>query len=539
MGYTPHVLVVGGGATGTGVARDLAIRGLDVTLVDRGSLASGTSGSMHGLLHSGARYAVDDPATARACRRENEILRAIGSHLVTETGGLFASLPADPDDYVETKLGACEEVGIDATELDGAAARKRAPSIAEGVERAIAVPDAVIDPFRLCLANAIDAAEHGADIRPQTSVMDLEVADGAVDLVHLRNEDPQVGVGSLEKTDVLSPDYVVNAAGPWVGEVAGMAGFSTPSRYSQGAMLVVERGGLDAVVNRCRPRTEGDIAVPYGNSAVLGTTDRRCEGPDDVDRSAAEIDALVEELSALVPDVATGRPYRAYWGVRALPPEEEAATVDVSRTATVIDHEARDDCWGLATVFGGKLTTHRATAERVADHVCAAFGIDRACLTAERELPAVPPTGAEDTTPDPILCHDAGVRQSAVEAVLEHDIAATADDLGAVSRLTRAGMGACQGDRCAHRLAVQVDEDGTYRPVERALDSFADARWAGRRHALWGENAAGAMATYDLHVRTLYRDGRPADGVDPLEWERFDAGGPTDRASESEEATDV
>lgn len=539
MGYTPHVIVVGGGATGTGVARDLAIRGLDVTLVDRGSLASGTSGSMHGLLHSGARYAVDDPETARACRRENEILRDVGSHLVTETGGLFASLPADPDDYVETKLAACEDAGIDATELDAEQTRERAPSVVETVERAIAVPDAVVDPFRLCLANAIDAARHGAAIRPRTSVMDLEMDGDALDRVHLRNEDPQVGVGSLDKTDVLSSDYLVNAAGPWVDDVAGMAGLSIPGRYSQGAMLVVERSGLDLVVNRCRPRTEGDIAVPFGGSAILGTTDRRCDGPHDVERSTAEIDALVDELTALVPDVATGRPYRAYWGVRALPPGEEVATVDVSRTATMIDHEARDDCWGLTTVFGGKLTTHRATAERVADHVCAAFGIDRECLTAERELPTVPPDVTNSPATDPILCHDAGVRQSAVEAVLEHDIAARGNDLGAVSRLTRAGMGACQGGPCAHRLAVQVDDDGAYRPVERALDSFADERWAGRRHALWGENAAAAMETYDFHVRTLHRDGRPRDGVDPLDWDRFDAGRPTDRASESEEATDV
>ena len=89
MTHATTVLVVGGGGTGTGTARDLAARGVDVTLVERGGLASGTSGRSHGLLHSGARYAESDPEGAVECREENEILRDIAGQWIDDTGGLF------------------------------------------------------------------------------------------------------------------------------------------------------------------------------------------------------------------------------------------------------------------------------------------------------------------------------------------------------------------------------------------------------------------------------------------------------------------
>jgi len=93
MATDTEVLVLGGGSTGCGIARDLARRGLEVTLVERGTLTDGTTGRMHGLLHSGGRYAVSDRASARECIEENEVLREIAGHCVEETGGLFVQRP--------------------------------------------------------------------------------------------------------------------------------------------------------------------------------------------------------------------------------------------------------------------------------------------------------------------------------------------------------------------------------------------------------------------------------------------------------------
>jgi glycerol-3-phosphate dehydrogenase len=91
------VLVIGGGATGAGVMFDLALRGLRVLLVEQNDLSTGTSGRYHGLLHSGARYVVRDPESAKECIDENRILCRIVPHALEDTGGLFVSTPADPD----------------------------------------------------------------------------------------------------------------------------------------------------------------------------------------------------------------------------------------------------------------------------------------------------------------------------------------------------------------------------------------------------------------------------------------------------------
>ena len=107
-----HVVVVGGGATGAGVAHDLALRGLRVTLLERGELTSGTTGRHHGLLHSGGRYAVADKESAVECIRENRTLRKIAPGSFEENGGLFVALTDEDLDYLDSFLDACDACGI-------------------------------------------------------------------------------------------------------------------------------------------------------------------------------------------------------------------------------------------------------------------------------------------------------------------------------------------------------------------------------------------------------------------------------------------
>src|SRR5512142_1871954 len=110
-------IVIGGGATGAGVAVDLALRGLRVVLVERHDLSDGTSGRYHGLLHSGGRYAVTDPESARECSEENRILRRIAPHCIEDTGGFFLSTPDDDPAYADTWLAACRQCGIEVEEI--------------------------------------------------------------------------------------------------------------------------------------------------------------------------------------------------------------------------------------------------------------------------------------------------------------------------------------------------------------------------------------------------------------------------------------
>src|SRR5438876_9484963 len=114
---TTDVLVIGGGATGTGVLRDLALRGIRAVLVEKGDLTHGTTGRYHGLLHSGGRYVVKDPQSATECAEENEILRRIMPHCLEDTGGFFVLTPADDEAYVERCVAGCHATGVPVDEL--------------------------------------------------------------------------------------------------------------------------------------------------------------------------------------------------------------------------------------------------------------------------------------------------------------------------------------------------------------------------------------------------------------------------------------
>ena len=157
-------IIIGGGATGAGIARDASLRRLKVALVERFDIATGATGRNHGLLHSGARYAVTDSESARECISENQILRRIAHHCIEPTSGLFITLPEDDLSYQRTFMDACQTAGIQAEAIDPALARRMEPAVNPALVGAVRVPDGTVDPFRLTAANMLDAREHGAAI---------------------------------------------------------------------------------------------------------------------------------------------------------------------------------------------------------------------------------------------------------------------------------------------------------------------------------------------------------------------------------------
>lgn len=373
---TQHtVLVIGGGATGTGVARDLALRGVDVCLVDRGGLAGGTSGRSHGLLHSGARYAETDAHGAKECHQENETLRSIAGECIRDTGGLFVQLADDDPAYFEEKLAACRAVGIECSVLDASDVEATVPDISDDVQRAIRVPDAVVYPSRLCAANAADAAANGGTVEPNTPVEDLTVEDGAVTSATLDGE--RVAV-----------DAVVNATGAWAGEIASMAGLSVEMAPARGVMVSVEYDGLGPVLNRCRTPSDGDILVPHSEETVLGTTSVPVTDPDDYEKAQWEVERSIEECATMLPAVADASVVRSWWGVRPLfsPDETNENRRGISRGFYTLDHAA-DGVANMVSIVGGKLTTYRTMAEETTDLVCDKLGVDAPCSTAKRDLP--------------------------------------------------------------------------------------------------------------------------------------------------------
>jgi glycerol-3-phosphate dehydrogenase len=382
MTTTTTVLVIGGGATGTGIARDLSLRGVDVTLAERGGISSGTSGRSHGLLHSGARYAEADRVGAEECIAENRILRNIAGACIRDTGGLFVQLGADDADYFDEKHAACEEIGIETEVMDGDEARERVPDLSEDVVRAMWVPDGAIYPSRLGAANAADAEAHGATVHPHGPVEALTVDDDQI--THAR-----LG-GDVD--DTVEAEYVVNAAGAWAGKVAAMAGLDVEMAPSRGVMVSVEYDRLGPVLNRARDPDDGDIVVPHETEAVLGTTSVPVSDPDEYEKADWEIEKSIEECADMLPPVADAPVVRSWWGVRPLyaPDEGEGNRRGISRGFFTLDH-ADEGVANMVSIVGGKLTTYRQMAEATTDLVCDRLGVDAECETATRELP-----GADD-----------------------------------------------------------------------------------------------------------------------------------------------
>jgi glycerol-3-phosphate dehydrogenase len=383
---TREVIVVGGGVTGCGVAWDLALRGVTVTLVEQGSLASGTSGRFHGLVHSGGRYAVSDPAAASQCARESAVLGRIAPRVVRPTGGIFALCGDDDPRFVERWEDGLRTTGVVAHEIPVDEALRREPLLTPAVRRAFVVRDAVCEGPALCTTLAAAARAAGADVLEFHRVEDL-LTDGRA-------------VRGVRATDLHSGEavrlesrLVVLAAGPWSGAVLSGAGLGLALDLLRGAMVALDGPRLSTSVNRLHPPSDGDIALPRGRMSIAGTTSIPTERPDDRRVGEEEVPLIRERIFDMLPGLRAGTTRHAWSAVRPLYQPDGARGGDRrdvhewSRDFSVIDHHARDRLPGLVTVVGGKLTTFRLMAEKTSDLACRLLGVAASCRTAETVLP--------------------------------------------------------------------------------------------------------------------------------------------------------
>ncbi|MHB1571461.1 MAG: anaerobic glycerol-3-phosphate dehydrogenase subunit A, partial [Solirubrobacteraceae bacterium] len=378
------VLVIGGGATGAGVAWDAALRGLDVVLVDRHDLAQGTSGRFHGLLHSGGRYVVKDPQAARECIAENRILRRVAADCIEDTGGLFVTTPWDDPAYADRFAAGCAQTGVDCEEIEPGEALRDEPRLNPAVSRAFRVPDANIDVWKTVWAMAHGAQQRGARILPYHAVTSIERSGDRVNGAVVRD---------ARSGDELRIEarMTVNATGAWAGQIARLAGIEgvrvLPGR---GIMIAMNHRLVNTVVNRCQMPTDGDIIVPIRTVSVIGTTDQHTEDPDDQTVARDEVDRMLDDGERLVPGFRRARALRVWTGVRPLFEDAKAddtQTRDVTRAHALLDHRQRDGVDGLLTITGGKLTTYRLMAQETVDAVCHHLGEARSCRTATEPLP--------------------------------------------------------------------------------------------------------------------------------------------------------
>jgi len=493
-GLQTEVLVIGGGSTGIGVARDAALRGFDTVLVERGDLAEGTTGRFHGLLHSGARYAVKDPTSARECIQENRILRRIAADSIEDTGGLFVTTPWDDPAYADRFLAGCRESGIDAAEISVSEMLCGEPRLNSRISRAFTVPDASIDAWKLVWGCARSAERHGATILPYHRVLDL-VRDGdAVVGARVRDE-----LSGEERR--IEAAVVVNASGAWAGQIAALAGCEVTILPGRGIMIAMNHRLVNTVVNRCQLPTDGDILVPIRTVCVIGTTDSRVSNPDALEIAPAEVEQMLDDGEKLVPSFRAARALRVWAGARPLFQETKPAgdldTRDVSRSHTLLDHAERDGVGGFLTITGGKATTFRLMAEVTVDAVCERLGVERDCRTGQEPLPGSEDgrfyrlgsrVAAREPVPrsEQIVCECELITRERLEEAIDERGTASLDDL---RRLVRLGMGPCQGGFCILRATGilhgrgGVDRHG----ANQALVGFLEERWKGVHPILYGD----------------------------------------------------
>ncbi|MDW6004937.1 anaerobic glycerol-3-phosphate dehydrogenase subunit A [Vibrio mangrovi] len=529
------VVIIGGGATGTGIMRDCALRGIGCILLERDDIASGTTGRNHGLLHSGARYAVTDPESAKECIRENQILRRVARHCVEPTDGLFITLPEDDLSYQDEFIHACGVAGIEATRLSAREALALEPHVNPQLTGAVKVPDGTLDPFRLCTANVLDAKEHGARLLNRTLVLGL-----------IRQGDTVLGVHALRTTtgehlDIYARE-VINAAGIWGQNICEYADLNIRMFPAKGSLLILDYRINNLVINRCRKPSDADILVPGDTISLIGTTSEHVDYAqiDNLQVTEHEVDLLLREGEKLAPIMANTRVLRAYAGVRPLVSvDDDGSGRNISRGIVLLDHEKRDGLKGLTTITGGKLMTYRLMAEWATDTVARKLGNEKPCETHTQPLPgandvpkAVRKTAsiakpvyesaiyrhgeragqflADNPESQSIVCECEMVTAGEIEyAIKQLDVKNLID----LRRRTRLGMGPCQGELCSYRAAALFSEYAGMDGCESSslLTDFLEERWKGIKPIFWGDALREAEFSYWIYQGLLGAGDIPAN----------------------------
>ncbi|MFO7795876.1 MAG: anaerobic glycerol-3-phosphate dehydrogenase subunit A [Promethearchaeati archaeon] len=504
-------IIIGGGATGAGIARDLSLRGLKVCLIEKNDLSEGTTGRCHAMLHSGGRYVYTDKIAATECTEESKILVEIAPHITELCGGYFIAVDEEDAEYGDIFQESCKEAKVYCEEISPKEFIKNEPNCNTNVKRVFKVNDGYIDPFLLTIYNAYDAKIHGAEIRTYTKAKDLILKNNEI-----------IGVKCFNKLNNSNYEIygkiVVNATGPWAAYLEKDLELEQNLKIAptMGTLLVIKDRLVSHLINRLREPGDGDIIVPSHKSIILGTTSTlvELEKLDNLLPDKKEIEYLLDLGEYLIPSIRNHRLIRFYSGARPLiasgVPLREA-----SRQFDIIDYE-NEGYSGFLTIFGGKLTTYRLMAEKTADMICEKLDFEAECQTMEKPLPggeqiiskkifqdelSVDEKTAFDmqykwgTFYDEILnlCETCLNSYSALdkprticecENVTEPELSWTNKNLMVkvlddYRRRTRQGMGPCQGQFCYYKLANLEAKwtDKSHKQLMNELKVALKKRW--------------------------------------------------------------
>ena len=389
------VVVIGGGMAGAGVARDLALRGLAVALVDKGDFASATTALSSKLIHGGLRYLeLWDFGLVRESLRERETLRRLAPHVVKPLPFLIPIYRDSSRGLIKVRIGLKIYDWL-TPGRDREHYRVLRPIDTLSLEPAIHArdlrgagyyfDDLLVFPERLCLENVLSACRHGARVFNYAQVEEITRAAGG-------------GISGVRVRDFLSgrvlslgASVVVNATGPWVDDVRALAGVA-----ERGRRILRRTKGIHCLLPRMTDHaiyhsTSDDrmiFVIPWREFSLVGSTDTDFAG--DLDRVHAtrdEVDYLLGEVRKALPDprVNAGEVVYTYAGVRPLSFEEGKRESDVSRAHRVVSEVDGH----FLSITGTKLTCFRSLAQQLGDQVVRTLGRGGASRTARVTLDGV------------------------------------------------------------------------------------------------------------------------------------------------------
>jgi glycerol-3-phosphate dehydrogenase len=389
---TFDLLIIGGGIVGAGIARDAALRGLSVALVEKGDFASGTSSRSSKLIHGGFRYLeqFDFGLVAESCR-ERRVLQRIAPHRVKPLPFLLPVYAGDPRPLWKLRLGmtlydllALYRVTAPHRTLSPEAALAAEPTLnPRGLRGAILYYDCQEDDARFCVDNILHAAELGACCVNYCEATGFVGQGTRVDAVRVSDA---LSGASCE----VAARVVVNAAGPWVDRVSGLSDngsvVSTLSPTKGVHLLLPRVTGTHAICFQGKRDGRIMFLLPWHDCSLIGTTDTDFQGdPAAVRVEPADVEYLLDELHQLVPASCIGAAdvVTTFAGVRALLASDAANPSSRSREHRIIGQGEN-----LLTVAGGKYTTYRLVARQVVDLVYKVLGRrSPMCVTGETLLP--------------------------------------------------------------------------------------------------------------------------------------------------------
>jgi glycerol-3-phosphate dehydrogenase len=395
------MIIVGGGITGAGIARDAALRGLSTALVEKEDFASGTSSKSARMVHGGLRYLVlfQFGLVFSACA-ERYKLHKLAPRLVWPLAFTFPVYRHSKNSLLEVRMAMWLYDLIALFRnfrrhkiVNAEGTSEHEPGLArQGLVGSAHYYDCMADDARLTLATIKSAHQHGALIANHAEVHNLIKANGQV--------------GGTKVIDHISGEQftvrariTVNATGVWADHIRRMddSGAETMIWVNRGSHLVLPRAKLNingAVAFSSADGERAMYAIPWGNTSIVGTSDVDHWGdPDSVYATAAEVGFMLDAVNAAFPNAQVTQQdiISTFAGLRPLIGGEEPTAYQASR-----DHQIMESGSGLLTIAGGKLTTYRRMAEDLVDLAAkkleTQFGviIDEGCMTARLPL-------AEDT----------------------------------------------------------------------------------------------------------------------------------------------